>query len=206
VCISGCRFHRLEFTTFVHSKSKFFPGHQAFISLQISGSQTKQQKALEIPLTKCRSVQLWMMRWREEILMPLPAKQSRTKLCEWQLSLARAVQHPGVFCKNSGLKTNIFRRHLRRLNSHEDCSLKGEQKDTIFAARKSCVPARGEGSQIGHFSDLQMTTFGAPFTSPDSLIISRVPSRKKCHFRAIKNARMLNCSGIRLVTPRTPSS
>ncbi len=39
-----------------------------------------------------------------------------------------------------------------------------------------------------------MKTFGAPFTSRDSLIISRLPSRKKCHFRAIRNARMLNCS------------
>ena len=64
----------------------------------------------------------------------------------------RAVQHPdGQFCKNFGFKTNIFPRHLRCLNnSHdvEDCILKGEQNDTIFAVRKSCVPARGEGSHL----------------------------------------------------------
>ena len=110
----------------------------------------------------------------------------------------RGVQHrPGVCCKNFGFKANIFPRHLRCLNSHEDCILKGEQKDSIFAVRKSCVPARGEGSQIGSFSDAKMsTTFGAPFTSQDSLIISRLPSRKKCHFRAIRNARMLNCPDI----------
>ena len=60
VCISGCRFRRLQSVRFWHSISTgFFPTNQASqFHCKFMDTQYSAKKALKIPSTKCRYLQL----------------------------------------------------------------------------------------------------------------------------------------------------